>query len=149
MRESDANSSSPTGETPSRRLIEALPTFRRVMRRPQVSAGLACWWVRSKVTFSTWNRWGVHRCFCFWTWVGGANPPGRYRTEPALPGHRCCYSPLLKASFFSCWRKKKTRKHLLPPAARVGAAAPPMSRQQGLDLASVLNVAPALQKAAG
>lgn len=114
MRESEANSSSRTGETPSRHLIEALPTFRRVMRRPQVSAGLVCWWVRSKVTFSTWNCWGVHRCSCCWTWVGGANPPGRYKTEPALPGHPCCYSPLLKASF-SCWRKKKDKK-TSPPA---------------------------------
>lgn len=32
MRESEANSSSRTGETPSRHLIEALPTFRRVIR---------------------------------------------------------------------------------------------------------------------
>lgn len=114
MRESEANSSSPTGETPSRRLIEALPTFRRVMRRPQVSAGPVCWWVRSKVTFSTWNRWGVHRCFCFRTWVGGANPPGRYRTEPALPGHRCCYS-----STFEGWLlmlAKKKDKKTSPPA---------------------------------
>lgn len=116
MRESEANSSSGTGETPSRHLIEALPTFRRVMRRPQVSAGLVCRWVRSKVTLSAWNCWGVHRCFCFWTWVGGANPPGRYETEPALPGHPWLLQSTFEGFFLRLARKKKKDKKTSPPA---------------------------------
>lgn len=41
---------------------------------------------------------------------------------------------------------KTTRKHLLLPAAKVGAAAPLMSRQLGLDLDFTYNTIPALQK---
>lgn len=43
----------------------------------------------------------------------------------------------------------KTRKHLLPPADKVGAAAPLMSRQLGLDLDSVFNVVLLSKKAVG
>lgn len=63
---------------------------------------------------------------------------------PRMLQKRTCSSRLCELLQFTLKGDKLTRKNLLLPAAKVGAAAPLMSRQLGLDLDSVLNVVPAL-----
>lgn len=135
-------------------LMKVLLMFRCVMRLPHVSVGLRCWW-RSKVTFlkklsevsSTWKC----SLFCFWS-LGFCGPgPSSEGSGPQMLWmlqKRTCSSGLCLLAQFTFKGDKKTRKHLLLPAAKVGAAAPLMSRQLGLDLDSVFNVVPALPKKA-